>query len=93
MRLERIIVNNYKRLNDLDLEVRGHLVVVGANDVGKTSLLRLMNLVLGPTAQLFQQLSPSDLRDQGASLVARVIFTDFSDHERAFFHREIDPLP
>jgi putative ATP-dependent endonuclease of OLD family len=67
--------------------------MVGANDVGKTSLLRLINLLLGPTAQLFQQLGPADLRDSALPLVARAVFVDFNDPERALFHREIDPNP
>lgn len=93
MRLKRITVSNYRRLKDLDLAVRGHLVMVGANDVGKTSLLRLMNLTLGPTAQLFQQLSTSDLRDPEAPLVVRAIFNEFNDSERTLFYREIDVHP
>ena len=90
MRLASISVSNYKRLQDLDLQVRGHLVMVGANDVGKTSLLRLLNLLLGPAAQLYQQLTTADLRDPAIPLVTRVIFVDFNDAERALFHREID---
>lgn len=93
MRLDSVTVSNYKRLKDLDLDVRGHLVIIGANDVGKTSLLRLLNLIFGPTAQLFHQLSVSDLRDSDVPLVARVVFCDFTDAERALFHREIDLDP
>jgi len=93
MRLASISVSNYKRLQDTDLQVRGHLVIVGANDVGKTSLLRLLNLVLGSTAQLFQQLTVADLRDPALPLIARVVFVDFNDAERALFHREIDTDP
>jgi putative ATP-dependent endonuclease of the OLD family len=44
MRLTRIIISNHSRLVDLDLEVRNHLVLVG---VGKSSLLRCFDLLLG----------------------------------------------
>ena len=37
MRLTRIAVRNHSRLQDLQLEVRDHLVVVGPNDAGKSS--------------------------------------------------------
>lgn len=90
MRLERITISNYRRLSDLDIEVRGHLVLIGANDVGKTSLLRALNLTLGPTAQLYQALSTADIRDHEQALVVKAVFIDFDDAERALFHREID---
>lgn len=90
MHVSRIIVQNYSRLADVDLEARGHLVMVGANDVGKTSLLRVLNLVLGPTAQLYQQLSTDDLRDKDEVLVAAITFENFDDDQAALFHREID---
>ncbi|MCB8045003.1 AAA family ATPase [Microbacterium oxydans] len=47
MKLTRIKVENYSRLQDLDLEIRDHLVLIGANDVGKSSLLRCLDLILG----------------------------------------------
>lgn len=95
MWISRLKVTNYARLMDLNIEVRGHLVIVGANDVGKTSLLRLLNLLLGSTTgQLYQALSLADLRDVSAPLVAEAVFVNFTNSERALFHREIsiDPL-
>lgn len=93
MRIQRITVRNHARLADLDISVRGHLVIVGANDVGKTSLLRLLNLTLGPTAQLYQQLTVDDLRDSDQKLAVDIQFADFTDEERRHFHREIDIHP
>ena len=93
MRIQRITVRNHARLADLDISVRGHLVIVGANDVGKTSLLRLLNLTLGPTAQLYQQLTVDDLRDSAQKLAVDIQFADFTDEERRHFHREIDIHP
>lgn len=94
VRLSRLKIANYARLQDLDIEVRKHLVVVGANDVGKTSLLRLLNLTLSATfGQLYQNLSRADLRDQGQPLTVEAVLIDFSDTERSLFHREIDVDP
>lgn len=90
MRLATIRVENYARLRDFEISVRGHLVIVGANDVGKTSLLRLLNLVLGTTAQLYQSLSIDDLEKLDRPLVVSVSFGSFSDAERVLFYREID---
>jgi len=38
---------NHNRIKDLNVEVRKHAVIVGANDVGKSSILRMLNLTLG----------------------------------------------
>lgn len=44
MRLTRIKIENYSRLASTEIEVREHLVLVGPNDVGKSSLLRCLDL-------------------------------------------------
>ncbi|WP_437773482.1 ATP-dependent nuclease [Arthrobacter sp. KNU40] len=91
--MARIAIENYVRLNDLELDIRDHLVIVGANDVGKTSLLRILNLLFGTTAQMYQSLSVQDLRDNDKALSVRVLFKDLTGEERAVFHREIDVDP
>lgn len=59
MHISRVAIKNHSRVQNLDLELRRHAVIVGANDVGKSSILRLLNLTLGSsTAGLYQALSP-----------------------------------
>jgi putative ATP-dependent endonuclease of OLD family len=90
MKLSRLEVANHSRIGDLALDIRGHAVVIGANDVGKSSLLRLLNLLLGSTTgQLFQSLSLADLADATGELVVEGRLVCFTDGERALFHREI----
>jgi len=90
MRIQRITLRNHSRVQDLDLEIRRHAVIVGANDVGKSSILRLLHLLLGsPTARLYQALSPADVRDVEQPLIVDVVWVDFSDADRAAFHSEI----
>lgn len=94
MYLVRIKATNYIRLQDVDIEVRRHLVLIGANDVGKTSLLRMVQAVLGLTfGQLYQTFSPSDLRDVNEPLVVEVVLEAFTPSEKALFYREIDVSP
>ena len=65
MRISRLSISNHSRIADLALDIRTHAVIVGANDVGKSSLLRMLNLTLGvTTGQLYQQLTlaPPDPR-------------------------------
>lgn len=91
MRISRIVITNHSRISDLTLEVRGHAVIVGANDVGKSSVLRLLNLLLGSaTGTLYQQLGLADLRDPTTALAVEVTLIGFDDEDRALFTHEID---
>ena len=90
MRLSRVEITNHSRIQDLDVEVRRHAVIVGANDVGKSSILRMLNLALGAsTAGLYQALGPSDLRDPEQPLVVNAWWVDFTEKNRRPFPSEI----
>ncbi|WP_255029218.1 ATP-dependent endonuclease [Rhodococcus sp. GA1] len=90
MRLSRVEITNHSRIQDLDLEVRRHAVIVGANDVGKSSILRMLNLLLGTsTAGLYQALKLSDLRDPEQPLVINAWWSEFTDENRRPFPSEI----
>lgn len=90
MKLSSISISNHSRIQDFTVEARRHVVIVGANNAGKTSVLRLLNLVLGAsTAGLYQALSAEDLRDKGQPLIVELVLTDFADAEVPFFHQEI----
>jgi putative ATP-dependent endonuclease of OLD family len=95
VKISHLTIRNHARVPDLELEVREHMVLVGANDVGKTSLLRLLQFTLGSsTGHLYQSLSLSDLRDAASALIVDIVLTAFNDDDRAVFHREIsiDPI-
>lgn len=90
MRLTRLKVENHRRLADIEMMVRGHLVLVGANDVGKSSLLRCLDLVLGSsTAQLYSQITSSDFRALDEPLLIEAELEAFSDNDKALFSDEI----
>lgn len=91
MKLTRIQVQNYARASDVMIEVRDHLVLVGANDAGKSSLLRCLQFALGAsTAQLYAQISGDDFRNPDDAFVVEVDLNDFSDDEKAAFPDEIN---
>ncbi|MGC2486351.1 MAG: AAA family ATPase [Acidimicrobiales bacterium] len=90
MRLNRVRISNHSRLVDTDVSVRKHLVLVGSNDVGKSSLLRCLDLLLGAsTASLYTRITPDDFRDKTEPFVVEVGLSDFSDADRALFPDEI----
>lgn len=95
MKLTRIKLENYRRLEDTEIEIREHLVLVGANDVGKSSLLRALDLILGAsTAQLYSNLGADDFRDPNEELQFEVELVDFTKDEKTLFADEIfvDPV-
>ncbi|MFF1820584.1 ATP-dependent endonuclease [Kribbella sp. NPDC058245] len=90
MHLTRLRVTNHSRLADLDIEVRRHLVLVGANDVGKSSLLRCLDLLLGAsTAQLYARITSDDVRDPELPFVIEAELTGFDQSDKALFPDEI----
>jgi putative ATP-dependent endonuclease of OLD family len=90
MQLIKIAVSNHSRLADVELQVRGHLVLVGPNDVGKSSLLRCLDLLLGAsTAQLYQRIVPEDFRDTEQPLVIEAEMAKFTISDEALFPDEI----
>ncbi|MET9202604.1 AAA family ATPase [Gordonia sp. NPDC003585] len=90
MRLSKVAITNHSRIQDLTFEVRRHAVIVGANDVGKSSILRMLNLLLGTSsAGLYQALKPVDLRDQEQRLVVNALWSGFTDEDRRVFPSEI----
>lgn len=91
MKLTNFSISNHSRLQDVNLEVRHHLVLVGPNDVGKSSLLRCLDLLLGSTtAQLYARLTPADLRDEAAPFVVEARLVDFTTDDQALFPDEIN---
>ncbi len=88
MRLTRFKVENYSRIEDFEIDVRSHLVLVGPNDAGKSSVLRAMDLLLGATpAQLYARLGPADFRDASKDLVLEAELREFNDTEKALIPR------
>lgn len=86
MKLTRFQITGHAVLQDLDVEVRDHLVIIGANDVGKTSILRLLNLLLGASVQqIYQGLTSVDIRDPEEPLVVQARLQGFDEDEAGQF--------
>lgn len=94
MKIRDVKWKNYRRLADGHIEVRTHLVLVGPNDSGKSSVLRAIHLCLGvPGAQLSSAIQARDLTSPDEALVLELTLDDFSDDERAAFPDEIEVGP
>jgi putative ATP-dependent endonuclease of OLD family len=90
VRLTGFGISGHSRLGDMTVEIRDHLVIVGANDVGKTSVFRLLNNLLGATVQqLYQSLSLADLRASDETLVVTARLEKFTQAESGLFPFEM----
>jgi len=90
MRIYQVQVKNYSRLTDIELNVGKHLVLVGANNVGKSSLLTCLDWALGASmSRLYSDLDRDDFRDNSQPLIIRVSCNDLSDEDAAAFPDEI----
>jgi putative ATP-dependent endonuclease of the OLD family len=91
MRIRDVSWSNYRRLPDGEIELRDHLVLVGPNDSGKSSILRAMNFCLGMAgAQLAAAIEPRDFSDATKPLRIEVTLGDLNSDEAAAFPDEID---
>lgn len=86
MKLSRISITGHAVLADLDIPVREHLVIVGGNDVGKTSIVRLLHQLMGAsTQQLYQSLRPEHIREGAETLVVEARLEGFAEDEAGQF--------
>ena len=87
MRLARLRIHNHSRLvRDIDIEVRRHLVLVGPNDSGKSSILRCLDLLLGAAPEeLPLRISLDDLRDRNEEFRVSCEFASLTADERRQF--------
>lgn len=91
MKLCNIKITNHSRIKDLNIEVRDHLIMIGSNGSGKSSLIRCLDLLLGKTTQqLYYNITPSDFASDTNPLIIQAILEELSDDERSHFPDEID---
>lgn len=90
MRIRELSWSNYRRIPDGRVEARRHLVLVGPNDSGKSSILRGLYLCLGmPHFQLAATISDRDFTEPTLPLRFSVVLDDIEDEDRAAFPDEI----
>lgn len=94
MKIEDVRWENYRRIPDGHLAVRDHLVLVGPNDTGKSSVIRAINLCLGMShGALGGAVSPRDFTDPASMLEITVTLTGIEADDEAAFPDEISVGP
>lgn len=90
MKIRDITWANYRRLPDGQITVRDHLVLVGPNDTGKSSIVRALHLCLGMAhGQLASAIAARDFTDPNVPLVITVTLHGINHEDRKAFPDEI----
>ena len=86
MRISRIAISNNRRVADFDVEVRDHAVLVGPNGVGKSTVLRLVDCVLGASwSQLAVSIDLGQVRESEKPMIVEVRLEDLDAEDIAHF--------
>ncbi len=94
MRIRDLSWSNYRRLPDGHLAVRDHLVLVGPNDTGKSSVVRALHMCLGMAhGQVAAAVSARDFTDPALPLTFVVTLDGIEEEDRAAFPDEISVGP
>lgn len=89
--MTRVAVSNYRGIEDFEVPVRKHSVLVGPNESGKTSILRGLDLLLGsPQQRIYSTVSAHDFTDTSRQLVIEAHLGHLNDEELAAFPDEVD---
>ncbi len=91
IKIRRISWTNYRHLSDAVVDVRRHLVLVGPNASGKSSVLRAVALCLG-SGQELASIGVRDFSDAAQPLVIEVVVDALNDDDRAAFPDEVDVM-
>ena len=94
MKIREVTWSNYRRLPDGQINVRDHLVLVGPNDTGKSSIVRALHLCLGMAhGQLASSISARDFTDPNLPLVITATLHGIGNEDRTAFPDEITTAP
>lgn len=94
MKVRHLSWSNYRRLPNGQIDIRDHLVLVGPNDTGKSSIVRALHLCLGMAhGQVTSAITARDFTDETEPIVLTVTLDGIDDDDRAAFPDEITVGP
>ncbi|MCL6452187.1 MAG: AAA family ATPase [Alicyclobacillus sp.] len=84
MRIERVVIKNYRSIRDLAFEPASLCALIGENNAGKSNILRALNLVLGETWPSDRSFTDDDFyqHDRSNEILIQVVFDTGVEVER-----------
>lgn len=91
MKIRQLKISNCSWIEDLDIEVRQNLVLIGPNGSGKTTILLCLEMLLEMDGQSLCELIAEDfIRDKSKPFLVEAALDDLSAEELAAFPNEVD---
>jgi len=95
MHIRKVTIKNFRRAGNLPLEVNfkhGTNILIGENNIGKTTIVEAIALVLGYGSidRSPIQLKPSDFNDRNLPIEIDIDFSGLSDEQEASFIEALD---
>ena len=86
MKLKHLRITNCNRVSDIDIEIRGNLVLIGPNGSGKSTVLHCLDMLLGmDNLQLLRILTEKYIRDESQPMTVETVFGDLENDELTTF--------
>lgn len=82
MRLSQVCIKNYRSCRDVSLEIGDMHALVGANNAGKSSVLRALDFLFNPSTKNLNEESFWN-KDTGLEIRVEAVFTDLTEAEQA----------
>lgn len=73
MKIQRVHIENFRSIKELDFFPDDYCVLIGENNSGKTNILRALNLALGETWPTERHFSEEDFYNQEDQLATCII--------------------
>ena len=91
MMLRRLRISNCSWVEDLDIEVRHNLVIIGPNGSGKTTVLLCLEMLLAmDSCRLHESVTEDFIRDKAKPFCIEAAFDNLSADELAAFPDAVD---
>ncbi|RLK50652.1 putative ATP-dependent endonuclease of OLD family [Alkalispirillum mobile] len=98
MQVRRLNINNFRGVSSGQVDFQGHTLLVGGNNIGKSTVCESLDLTLGPE-RLFRRpvIDEHDFHsghylsetNEPVEIVIRVLLTDLSEEAERRFHRHL----
>jgi len=98
MRVRRLTIENFRGVRSGQVDFRGHTLLVGGNNIGKSTVCEALDLVLGPE-RLFRRpvIDEHDFYkgkylsadNKPVEIIIRALLTDLSEEAERRFHRHL----
>ena len=98
MQVRRLNINNFRGISRGQVDFQGHTLLVGGNNIGKSTICEALDLTLGPE-RLFRRpvIDEHDFHgghylsetNEPVEIVVRVVLTDLSEEAERRFYRHL----